>query len=85
MSTINISIKPTPTDVHVRYRLDGGYHYIQSRVDPLLQARDLSELVDEYIDYLEYFCDYDVHVKSSLTSRGVRNGWMLVDVEVGLD
>ena len=85
MSTINISIKPTSEVARVRMRLDGGYHFIQSRVDPLTEVRDIVELVDEYIDYLDYFYDYNIQVMSSLKSRGLCNGWMLVDVEVNLD
>lgn len=85
MSTINISIKPTSEGVRVRTCLDGGYHFIKSRVDPLMEVRDIVELVDEYIDYLEYFYDYDIQVMSPLESRGLCNGWMLVDVEVNLD
>ena len=85
MSIINLSIKPTSTEVVCRHRLDGGYHYIQSRLDVNLQARDLTEVVAEYIDYLMYWYDYNIQITGPLMARGVRHGWMLVEVEVELD
>ena len=85
MSTINISARATEDGVVCRFRLDGGYHFIQTRVDPLLEVRDLSELVEDYIDYLVYWYDYDVHVKSSLKSRGMQNGWMKLVVEADVE
>lgn len=85
MSTINISVHASTNGVVCRFRLDGGYHFIQSRVDPLLEARDLVEVVEDYIDYLMYWYDYDVHVKSSLKSRGVQNGWMKLVVEADVE
>ena len=85
MSTINISVRTTETGVVCRFRLDGGYHYIQTRVDPLSEARDINELVEDYIDYLTYWHDYDVHVKSSLKSRGVKNGWLQLVVEADVE
>ena len=85
MSTINISVHATETRVICRFRVDGGYHYIQSCVDPLLEARDLNDVVEDYIDYLVYWYDYDVHVKSSLTSTGVQNGWLKLVVEADIE
>ena len=85
MSTINISVRATETGVVCRFRLDGGYHYIQSRVDPLLEARDLNKVVEDYIDYLTYWHDYKVLVKSSLKSEGVQNGWLKLVVEADVE
>ena len=85
MSTINISVHATETRVVCRFRVDGGYHYIQSRVDPWLEARDLNGVVEDYIDYLTYWYDYDVHVKSSLKSEGVQNGWLILVVEADVE
>ena len=85
MSTINISARATEDGVVCRFRLDGGYHFIQSRLDSLLEARDLNDVVEDYVDYLVYWYDYDVRVVSSLKSEGYKNGWLKLVVEADVE